>query len=378
MNAKIIDAAAITANFPDGQKLVEIQVTFDTDPGFIPENRVCVLGKQLLGMQQSGNKLMLSLKPEGLIPLPQPSKGEKRPPKPGNVPDFPPAVRLEPKAAILVGGTLVETNRSIEPVVEDFRQLELGGMAYNLFAPKLEEGKRYPLVLFLHDASGCGPNPKTALSQGNGAVSFASPEWQRENPCFVLAPQIGKEPYGPMTSDDFQVTPDLERVVAILSHVMREYPVDDRRVYTTGQSMGCMASCELNIRYSELFAASLLVAGQWDPEKMAEKCADANLWILVSGNDAKAFPGMNAATEAMEVNGASVYRYTWDAKRDDLEEQARLARKDTCNVRYTVFADSSVVPEGIDPNPGMNHIFTWPVVYEITELKRWLFSCMKG
>ena len=64
MNAKIIDAAAITANFPDGQKLVEIQVTFDTDPGFIPENRVCVLGKQLLGMQQSGNKLMLSLKPE--------------------------------------------------------------------------------------------------------------------------------------------------------------------------------------------------------------------------------------------------------------------------------------------------------------------------
>ncbi len=377
MNEKIIEAAAVTANFPDGQKLEKIRLKFDKDPGPIPADRICVQGKRLTGIRQSGNTLEISIEPERLIPPPQRPAGRQKPPKPGNVPDIPPAVRLEPKATVLVNGAAVETDRSIEPVVEDFRQMKLNGMGYNLFVPKLEKGKRYPLVLFIHDAGVCGPDPKTTLSQGNGAVSFAAPEWQREHPCFVLAPQIDKVPYGPMTSDDFQVTPDLDRVTAILSHVLREYPVDDRRLYTTGQSMGCMASCELNIRYPGLFAASLLVAGQWDPEKMAEKCPDANLWILVSRNDAKAFPGMNAVTEAMEARGADIGRYVWDAKKDDLEECAAQARKDTCNVRYTVFADSSVVPEGMDPNPGMNHMSTWPVAYGITELKRWLFSCVK-
>ena len=43
------------------------------------------------------------------------------------------------------------------------------------------------------------------------------------------------------------------------------------------------------------------------------------------------------------------------------------------NIRFTVFTDHSVVPEGAPDNGGSNHMNTWPEVYSYMELKRWLF-----
>ena len=40
---------------------------------------------------------------------------------------------------------------------------------------------------------------------------------------------------------------------------------DKNRIYGTGQSMGCMMLCELNIRYPGFFGGCFLVAGQWNP-----------------------------------------------------------------------------------------------------------------
>ena len=231
-------------------------------------------------------------------------------------------------------------------------------------------------MLFIHDAGVCGADPKITLSQGYGAVGFATPEWQAKHPCFVLAPQVDKYPYGPMTHDDFTVTEDFLRLKKILEHVLANYPVDMKRIYTTGQSMGCMASCELNIRYPGLFAASLLVAGQWSPERMAEKCPDSKLWILVSEGDRKAYPGMTAVTDAMEKAGATVLRSRWDGTKQP-EELTALAHQEMekqGNVRFTVFEGDSVLRDCPDPNPGSYHMATWPVAYGIDGLKEWLFS----
>ena len=213
--------------------------------------------------------------------------------------------------------------------------------------PKLEDGKTYPLVLYIHDAGMCGADPKITLSQGYGAIGFAEESWQKDHPCFVLAPQVDKYPYGPMTNDAFEVTEDFVRVKKILEHVLVNYPVDMKRIYVTGQSMGCMAACEFNVRYPGLFAASLLVAGQWSPEKMAESCTDSNLWILVSRNDGKAFPGMNAVTEAMEKAGSRIGRYCWNAKTADLDAEVQKALSDDVNI--PIFAKISWNPatEGV-------------------------------
>lgn len=379
MENKILSVTAVTDNFPDGQKIVAAHVKCCGE--IHPEN-IRVDGHTVTAVRVYGDTVILELEPSPLIPPPPkpPKKPEGGPPPRRNgPPDMPPAVRLEPEVTVIADGIAYKSEAAMEPVVEEFKHDKLNGMWYNLYIPELEEGKTYPLVLFIHDAGCCGPNPKTTLSQGNGAVSFADPKWQAEHPCFVLAPQVDKHPYGPMTDDDFNVTPDFDRMKAVLDHVMARFPVDPKRVYTTGQSMGCMASCELNIRYPDLFAASLLVAGQWSPERMANSCAGNNFWILVSEGDTKAFPGMNAVTEAMEKAGAKVGRYRWDGKApsEELSAKARMAMQEKVNVRYTVLEGDSVLPEGSPKFPGGHHVCTWPVVYKIDGLKEWLFSNAK-
>jgi len=158
--------------------------------------------------------------------------------------------------------------------------------------------------------------------------------------------------------------------------VAEHHAVDKKRIYATGQSMGCMAFCELNIRYPEYFAASLLVAGQWSPERMAERCCEKKLRILVSEHDKKAFPGMNAVTDAMEAAGARIGRYKWNAKstKEQFDKLCADAVKEDLNIRYTVFDGSSVVPEWKDDNPATNHVCTWAVAYTIEPLMQWLFE----
>ena len=378
MGAEILSVTAVTDNFPDGQKITAAHVKFS---GEIHPESLRVVGKTVTASRVEGDTVVQELEPTGLIPPPpKPPKGAGGPPpQRKGLPNLPPAVRLPVEVTVEYEGVCYRSERTIEPVVEDFRQHQLNGMWYNLYIPKLEEGKTYPLVLFIHDAGACGADPKITLSQGNGAVSFAAPVWQEKHPCFVLAPQVDKFPYGPMTDDEFNVTADFDRVKNILDYVLEIYPVDRSRVYTTGQSMGCMASCELNIRYPDLFAASLLVAGQWSPEKMAASCSMNNLWILVSEGDRKACPGMTAVTDAMEKAGATVLRSRLDGTKTP-EELTILARQETAkqgNVRFTVFEGSSVLRDFTDPNPGAHHMATWPVAYGIEGLKEWLFSNAK-
>lgn len=376
MEQKILSVTAVTDNFPDGQKLTAAHVRCS---GKIDPVQLQVQDHTVISSQTEGDTVILELLPSPLVPPPpKPPKGAGGPPKgkPGGPPNLPPAIRLEPEVTVVYQGNAYPSTETLEPVVEKFAQHKLDGMWYNLYIPAMEEGKTYPLVLFIHDAGVCGANPKTTLSQGNGPVSFADPQWQREHPCFVLAPQVDKFPHGPMTDDNFNVTPDFDRVKAILDHVMEHYPVDKGRVYTTGQSMGCMASCELNIRYPDLFAASLLVAGQWSPERMAESCSGNNFWILVSEGDRKACPGMTAVTDAMEKKGAVILRSRWDGTKSP-EALTALAHEEMAkqgNVRFTIFEGSTVLRDFTDPNPGAHHMATWPVAYGIDGLKDWLFS----
>ncbi|MDD1723964.1 MAG: hypothetical protein LUQ07_02410, partial [Methanospirillum sp.] len=88
------------------------------------------------------------------------------------------------------------------------------------------------------------------------------------------------------------MTVDLVQVIA------DQYNIDKNRIYTTGQSMGCMSSIAMDIKYPDLFAASLLVAGQWDPT-LVSPMARQNLWIVVSEGDTKARPGMDNITAVL-------------------------------------------------------------------------------
>ena len=399
--AKILHVTAATGNYPRGQFINKALVTYDCAPAAdVSADCFAVEGRTITGVQVDGNTVALlldnireqaaSLFPP-MPPRPKPKPGEKPAGPPRNMPPtklLPIQVTVTQTAAIRAAdgseipadGTAHVSDRTEEPIVEEFVQGEFNGIPYNLYSPKnVEEGKLYPLVMFIHDAGPCGPDPKITLAQGCGAIGFASPEWQAEHPCFVLAPQIDRHVH--LTNDDSTCSKEIYDIKALVDYIAQLNPIDPKRLYTTGQSMGCMASCELNVLYPDFFAASLLVAGQWSAERVANAYNGNKYWILVSEHDAKAFPGMNAVTEAIEAKGVEIARYRWDGKADPealtkLARDAMMENKDV-NVRYTVFNDSTVVPEWEDDNPGSNHVNTWPVAYSITGLKEWLFSQSK-
>jgi predicted peptidase len=274
-----------------------------------------------------------------------------------------------------------ENEKAINLAVDAFQQFEFTDpdtgitLKYNLYIPKnYDVNKSYPLVLFIHDAGVISSNPQITLIQGLGAVIWATPREQAKHESFVLAPQYSKG----IVNDKSEAMQEVEVTMDLIRAIEGQYNIDKNRLYTTGQSMGCMASIEMLIRYPDLFAAALLVAGQWDATKMSV-LTKANMWVIVSEGDRKAFPGMNASMAALKAAGAKISRATWNGRASPekfaLDVSAMIAEDN--NIKYTVLAKGTVVPEGLPDDGRNNHINTWPIAYAIEGLRDWLFSQVK-
>lgn len=261
-------------------------------------------------------------------------------------------------------------------LVDDFIQGEENGLKYNLFIPKgYDPSQKYPIVQFIHDAGPCGTDALLTLTQGIGAVIWASEEVQKKTPCFVYAPQFDGPP---IVDDDWNVDPRLETAKHILDRLIDTYPIDKERIYTTGQSMGCMSSIVLNVRYPDYFAASFLVAGQWD-ERGIDGLEKQNLWMLNSQGDAKSYPVMNQMCVSMEEKGAKIAH---KVMRADLtqEEYHRIAGEleaTGANIIYTNYKLETVA-DGWHSNGGMHHVHTWRTAYQIEAIRDWMFSKRKA
>lgn len=267
-------------------------------------------------------------------------------------------------------------------VVDDFQQRNFLDSAtglmlrYNLFIPSTnqDEAGSLPLVLFMHDAGVTGSNPLRTLQQGLGAISFASPSDQKKHPAFVLAPQY------PVTlaNDGSELNDYGKLTIRLIESLKKEFvAIDSDRIYTTGQSGGCMASIALNIAHPNYFAASLLVAGQWNASKVANM-ASARLWIVVSEDDAKAYPGMQEIVTVLEANGADITEAQWNGRADQSELNAAVTAQIEAgvdsNVRFSHFQKGTVVPEGEGNEGASGHVWTWPIAYDIPALRDWLLS----
>lgn len=280
--------------------------------------------------------------------------------------------------------TAVINTRLTNLIVDDFQQFrftdpETGlALSYNLYIPKDYDPKtEYPLVLFMHDAGVTGTNPLRTLEQGLGAVAFASPEDQAKHPAFVLAPQY---PVG-LANDAWELSDYPDVTVRLIEKLSGDFSLDQNRLYTTGQSGGGMTSIALNIKYPDLFAASLLVAGQWDPAQVAPLAQD-KLFVIVSQDDAKAYPGMTSIMDVLQENGADITRATWDARGSQKElnqsvAEIRASGPDS-NVYFAAFEAGTVFPPGAtDTQGGAGHVNTWRVAYDIPGVRDWLFEQSK-
>lgn len=267
----------------------------------------------------------------------------------------------------------------IKAEVPEFRQLEytdtVSGttMRYNLFTPRnTSGGKQYPLVLFMADASTPGKDYTTPLTQGYGALVWATDQWQSKNPCYVLVPQFS----GVAVNDAYEHTDEVDIVIRMLKSLTDENPIDKNRLYTTGQSMGGMISMYYNITYPDVFAASLFVDCHWDTAKFGE-LATHTFTYVTAGNTGKSFGNIRVLEEAAKADGTRYEYESWSAKlpqsQQDSLATAMLAKGAPINIIN--FTPKSVLP---DDGKGSEHMYSFDYAYKLTPVLEWMFKQSKS
>lgn len=148
---------------------------------------------------------------------------------------------------------------------------------YRLVEPPAEaiaDGKRVPLVVFLHGSGERGDDNARQLVHFVG--NAAKPEFQAKAPCFILAPQCPADETwasidlktlkaGGTMAFVVEPTRSLRAVEAMIDELTRTRPIDRDRIYLTGLSMGGFGAFDLAARRGELFAAVVPVCGGGDP-----------------------------------------------------------------------------------------------------------------
>lgn len=382
---KMKQAAAVCRIFGDGQKVVAAIVEMNAAlceaaaEDFAVKDRsvrrVYVSASGILGDQaENGNYVVIELDPGDPEASTKYRIGQGRDARLG-------IRRPVLSVTYLPEQETIESTQVVDELADQFllQRYEPGDgrrLDYRLYVPEhMEPGKKYPLVLFMHDMGACSDDVAAPLAQGNGAVVWTEKEQQEKRPCFVAAPCYPRK----AADDEFQVTWEADATVELIHELCGKYPVDEGRIYGTGQSMGCMMLCELNLRYPGLFAGSFLVAGQWDPNRMAA-AGTQNLWALVSEKDEKAFPILGACFEEMEKAGEKVVRGHISAKAPLGEQDAALrslAQSDA-HLFFTWYEGKSVLPEGAPDFGGAYHVNTWLHAYLLEAPKEWLFSCVNS
>jgi len=363
----------------DGQRICKAVLDFEQAPADV--EKITVKGRTIIGRKTCGNTVTLTLdededaafviprqkRPEG-GGFPKQAPGSKRPPMP---------VRKRSRISLAVkmpgwaGECLSE--KVAQPVVDDFIQGEYKGIPYNLFTPKkLALREEYPLVVFIPDASANGPDPLLALAQGIGGTIWATPEWQTEHPCFVLAVQVPNSVH--LTNNEHTCSPELEIIKELIDKQLAENAVDLSRIYATGQSQGCMAFCELNLRYPEYFAASMLLSGHWDVEKMTTLTKKPFVFGLSEGG-LKEYPCFNAITDGLEDNGVKVTRVRLSF-RDGWEVNEKKVSDAQCGeqVLYIIFDKDTAFPDNGKEIPMIaHHSRGWELCYQLKAAREWIF-----
>jgi predicted peptidase len=166
---------------------------------------------------------------------------------------------------------------------------------YRVLKPaKIEAGKKYPLVVFLHGAGERGDDNRLQLKYFPEMMAQA--EYREKYPCFIIAPQCRERQswagFGRRLSgsgiETNKPSDELKVVMQILDKPIKEEPIDTQRLYLTGLSMGGYGAWDWAIREPDRFAAIVPICGGGDDTK-ADRLVKLPIWA-VHGDEDEAVP----------------------------------------------------------------------------------------
>ncbi len=165
---------------------------------------------------------------------------------------------------------------------------------YRWSAPQFTKpGKTYPLILFLHGSGECGDD--NALQLQNGVIPLLEGTSKLGQPVFLIAPQCpsGRD-WSPIDDDTGHLTeadqpnPLLDSILELADTLSKMYPIDPKRFYVTGLSMGGFSTWDVLGRVPERIAAAVPICGGGDPA-LVDRFVDVPIWAF-HGTDDSAVP----------------------------------------------------------------------------------------
>jgi predicted peptidase len=153
-------------------------------------------------------------------------------------------------------------------------------LRYRLFRPpKYTRANRYPLVLILH-GGGAVENFDDLLKCSSpvfafGPARFAAPEEQARHPAFVVVPWSNGRDWD---------EENMRLMVGLLGALREQFPIDAKRLYITGQSMGGYGTWRMITTYPDLFAAAVPICGGGEPATAA-KAKNVAVWAFHGTDD---------------------------------------------------------------------------------------------
>jgi predicted peptidase len=177
------------------------------------------------------------------------------------------------------------TNAAAVTEAKTYTNAAGASLNYRFHAPvRVETGKRYPLILFLHGSGSRGSDNTRHLVHGRPIISYMI---EKKKECFFLAPQCPvKQRWWGFEKGKLTAEPSAQMalVLELLDKTIKERPVDTSRMYVTGLSMGGYGTWDIILRRPDLFAAAMPICGGGDTT-LAWKVRSVPIWVFHGSAD---------------------------------------------------------------------------------------------
>ncbi|MBR3402156.1 MAG: prolyl oligopeptidase family serine peptidase [Parasporobacterium sp.] len=244
-------------------------------------------------------------------------------------------------------------------------------LEYSLFIPvEYSEDQSYPMIMFIPDATGSGKSAEDIVSSYYGAAVWATEEEQAKHPSFVFVPAFTET----VVDDNWNTSDQIETAVKAIRYLTETYSIDTDRLYTTGQSMGCMTSLYLNSRYPDLFAASMYVSGQWDISVLGNM-TDQTFFYITSAGDNKASGGQSEVMAMFEEAGVSYTYGEWNCQEENQSELVSELIAEGLPANMVRFEAQYTDESGNEQTLG--HMQSFNYGYKLEAVRDWLFAQSK-
>jgi predicted peptidase len=193
-------------------------------------------------------------------------------------------------------------------------------MPYRVLLPlNFDAHKRYPLILFLHGSGERGNDNEKQLIHGGDL--FLKDSIRENYPALVVFPQCAAKGSWANTSShydsvakkrikefrpDGKPTKDMALLLGLLKKLDHTYPLDKKKMYVGGLSMGGMGTFELVFRKPKTFATAFAICGGASTAS-AKKMRKTAWWIFHGLKDNTVDPQLSKdMADALKQAGAEV------------------------------------------------------------------------